>query len=124
MWRLFRIQFFIEITAGKQSHLFSMLTRIINTFGYREEFLNDERMLKFWIKLTENKSDANIDTFFERAYIAGCCRRLAKFYVRWAEVGILFLSILAISSQLFLPINLAVVLQTRYKKVSTVIYLH
>ncbi|KAL3984570.1 hypothetical protein ACH3XW_35055 [Acanthocheilonema viteae] len=72
--------------TGKQSHLFSILTRIINTFGYREEFLNDERMLKFWIKLTENKSDANVDTFFERAYLAGCCRRLAKFYIRWAEI--------------------------------------
>uniref|UniRef100_A0A158Q8N6 BUB1 N-terminal domain-containing protein n=1 Tax=Elaeophora elaphi TaxID=1147741 RepID=A0A158Q8N6_9BILA len=72
--------------TGKQSHLFSMLTRIINTFGYREEFLNDERMLTFWIKLIENKSNANVDTFFERAYLAGCCRRLAKFYVRWAEI--------------------------------------
>ncbi|VDN01844.1 unnamed protein product [Thelazia callipaeda] len=72
--------------TGKQSHLFSVLTRIINAFGYREEYLNDERMLRFWIKLTENKSDANVDTFFERAYLAGCCRRLAKFYVRWAEV--------------------------------------
>ncbi|EFO22871.2 hypothetical protein LOAG_05615 [Loa loa] len=72
--------------TGKQSHLFSILTRIINTFGYREEFLNDERMLKFWIKLIENKSDANVDAFFERAYLAGCCRRLAKFYVRWAEI--------------------------------------
>ncbi|KAM3717627.1 Mitotic checkpoint serine/threonine-protein kinase BUB1 beta [Dirofilaria immitis] len=72
--------------TGKQSYLFSILTRIINTFGYREEFLNDERMLKFWIKLVENKSDANVDTFFERAYLAGCCRRLAKFYVRWAEI--------------------------------------
>uniref|UniRef100_A0A915PG64 BUB1 N-terminal domain-containing protein n=1 Tax=Setaria digitata TaxID=48799 RepID=A0A915PG64_9BILA len=71
--------------TGKQSHLFAMLTRIINAFGYREEFLNDEKMLKFWIKLIENKSDANIDAFFERAYLAGCCRRLAKFYVRWAE---------------------------------------
>lgn len=72
---------------GKQSYLFSVLTRIINTFGYREEFLNDERMLKFWIKLTESKSDVNVDTFFERAYFAGCCRRLAKFYIRWAEVS-------------------------------------
>ncbi|OZC12248.1 hypothetical protein X798_00769 [Onchocerca flexuosa] len=72
--------------TGKPSYLFSILTRIINTFGYREEFLNDERMLKFWMKLIENKSDANVDTFFERAYLAGCCRRLAKFYVRWAEI--------------------------------------
>lgn len=72
--------------TGKQTHLFSMLTRIINTFGYREEFLNDERMLKFWIKLTENKSNMNVETFFERAYLAGCCRRLANFYIRWAEI--------------------------------------
>lgn len=80
---------------GRQSHLFSILTRIINTFGYREEFLNDERMLKFWIKLIENKSDANIDAFFERAYLAGCCRRLAKFYIRWAEVIIKLLQLLS-----------------------------
>ncbi|CAG9540756.1 unnamed protein product [Cercopithifilaria johnstoni] len=73
-------------TGWKQSHLFSILTRIINTFGHREEFLNDERMLKFWIKLIENKSDANADAFFERAYLSGCCRHLAKFYVRWAEI--------------------------------------
>lgn len=64
-----------------------MLTKMINTFGYRKEYRNDKRMLKLWIKLTENKTDISSAVLFERAYLAGCCRQLAEFYIRWAEVG-------------------------------------
>ncbi|VDM25062.1 unnamed protein product [Toxocara canis] len=72
--------------TGKQSHLYPMLTRIINKFGYREEYLNDERMLKMWFKLAENRGNANPEALFERAFTAGCCRQMAKFYIRWAEM--------------------------------------
>ncbi|VDK80414.1 unnamed protein product [Litomosoides sigmodontis] len=53
---------------------------------FEEHFPTGKQMLKFWIKLIENKSGENVDAFFERAYLAGCCRHLAKFYVRWAEI--------------------------------------
>ncbi|VDK54450.1 unnamed protein product [Anisakis simplex] len=72
--------------TGKQSHLYPKLTRIINKYGYRESYLNDERMLKMWFKLAENRGSANPEALFERAYTAGCCLKMAKFYIRWAEL--------------------------------------
>uniref|UniRef100_A0A915BT65 BUB1 N-terminal domain-containing protein n=1 Tax=Parascaris univalens TaxID=6257 RepID=A0A915BT65_PARUN len=75
-----------QFPSGKQSHLCPMLTRIINKFGHREEYLNDERMLKIWFKLVENRGNASPEAIFERAFTAGCCRRMAKFYIRWAEI--------------------------------------
>lgn len=75
-----------QFPTGKQSLLIPMLTKMINTFGYLEQYRNDRRMLKLWLKLSESKTDVSSAVLFERAYLAGCCRELAEFYVRWAEL--------------------------------------
>ncbi|VDD95623.1 unnamed protein product [Enterobius vermicularis] len=72
--------------TGKQSHLYKFLVRIINKFGNREAYRDDKRMMKLWFKLAENKPTVSAEAFFERAYTAGCCRRFAQFYIRWAEL--------------------------------------
>lgn len=72
--------------TGKRSHLYQILVRIVNTFGNCERYRNDTRMMKIWFKLAENSLGISADVFFERAYTAGCCRKLAQFYVRWAEL--------------------------------------
>lgn len=51
-----------------------------------KKYTNDERMMKLWFKLADNSTTTSPDAFLERAFIAGCFRRLSAFYVRWAEV--------------------------------------
>ncbi|MFH4983680.1 hypothetical protein AB6A40_010389 [Gnathostoma spinigerum] len=76
-----------HVFSGKQAHLYRYLQRIINSYGYKEEYINDERMMKMWFKLADSKSgQLSGSVLLERAFNAGCCRCLAKFYVRWAEI--------------------------------------
>lgn len=71
--------------SGKQKHFCPLLYKICTTYSVWETYQNDERLLKLWLKLTENFPESGL-AIMEFAHAKGSCRQLAKFYVHWSEM--------------------------------------
>ncbi|KAI6173838.1 Mitotic checkpoint serine/threonine-protein kinase BUB1 beta [Aphelenchoides besseyi] len=71
--------------SGRPMLLYPMLYKICTTFGCDDRYQHDERLLKFWILLTDNFPERGL-AVFDFAYNQGSLRTMAKFYVKWSEM--------------------------------------
>jgi hypothetical protein len=71
--------------SGKQKYFYPILYKICTTYGPMNNYKNDERLLKIWMKLVENFPESGL-AVMEFAFTKDSCRQLAKFYINWSEM--------------------------------------
>ncbi|KAF7631037.1 BUB1 N-terminal domain-containing protein [Meloidogyne graminicola] len=71
--------------SGKRKFFYPILYKICVTYCSMDIYKNDERLLKIWLKLTENFPESSL-AVMEFAFTKGSCRNLAKFYICWSHM--------------------------------------
>ncbi|KAL3098058.1 hypothetical protein niasHT_027603 [Heterodera trifolii] len=81
----FTIWFEEHFPSGKQKHFCQFLYKICTTYCLMNAYKNDDRLMKLWLKLTENFPESGF-AIMEFAFSKGSCRQLAKFYIHWSTM--------------------------------------
>ncbi|XP_063700923.1 probable inactive serine/threonine-protein kinase bub1 [Culicoides brevitarsis] len=68
--------------SGKESHLDKVLTQCITTFENAEQYLQDRRMIKLYIKFID--SQPNPQDLYQELYNQGIGTMVADLYMAWA----------------------------------------
>uniref|UniRef100_A0A0K0ERE8 BUB1 N-terminal domain-containing protein n=1 Tax=Strongyloides stercoralis TaxID=6248 RepID=A0A0K0ERE8_STRER len=71
--------------TGKQKTLFPLLWRSVSYYSNCQDYENDERLVKLWLKLCDNYPTRSL-AILECAFTKGVGRYSALFYISWAEI--------------------------------------
>ncbi|KAK0397625.1 hypothetical protein QR680_002196 [Steinernema hermaphroditum] len=71
--------------SGRQNILYPIIWKIVRRFATDDRYRDEDRMLKLWFKLAENCYERCFP-IISYAFDKKCCTKMAKFYVRWAEL--------------------------------------